>query len=69
VRDDDNDDHALLATLAVKVARLELEVDRLETRFVTLSRYINIERAVLGLVTLVLSMLVAYAFNRIIGGH
>ena len=46
-----------------------MEVDRLETRFVTLSRYINIERAVLGLVTLVLSMLVAYAFNRMIGVH
>jgi hypothetical protein len=69
VRDEDNDDHALLAALAVKVARLELEVDRLETRFVTLARYLNVERAVLGLVTLVLSLLVAYAFNKLVGVH
>ena len=69
MRDDDNDDHALLATLAVKVARLELEVDRLESRFVLIARYLNVERAVLGLVTLVMSMLAAYVFNKVVGMH
>lgn len=69
MRDDDNDDHALLATLAVKITRLEMEVDRLESRFVLLARYLNVERAVLGLVTLVLSMLAAYVFNKVVGMH
>ncbi|MCU0503946.1 MAG: hypothetical protein MUC51_19675 [Anaerolineae bacterium] len=69
VREDDNDDHALLATLAVKVARLEQEVDRLENRFVLIARYIHIERAVLGLVTLVLASLAAYAMNKLLGLH
>ena len=69
MRDDDNDDHALLATLAVKVARLEMEVDRLESRFVLLARYLNVERAVLGLVSLVLTLLAAYVFNKVVGMH
>jgi hypothetical protein len=69
VRDDDNDDHALLATLAVKVARLEAEIDRLETRFVLIQRYINIERAVLGLITLVLCSLGAFAMKRLLGAE
>jgi hypothetical protein len=69
VRDDDNDDHALLASLAVKVAYLEAEVGRLENKFVLLARYINIERAVLGLITLVASGLVAFAMNRLLGTH
>ena len=67
MRDDDNDDHALLATLAVKVARLESEVDRLENRFVLIQRYIHIERAVLGLITLVLGSLAAFAMKRLLG--
>lgn len=66
---DDNDDHAMLATLAVKVARLELEVDRLDTVFVRLERYINIERAVLGIIGLIAASLVAYAMARLLGGH
>jgi hypothetical protein len=69
VRDEDNDDHALLATLAVKVARLETEVDRLESKFVLIARYIHIERAVLGLVTLVLTTLAAYAMSKLLGMH
>ena len=69
MRADDNDDHALLATLAVKVARLESEVDRLDQRYVQIQRYIHIERAVLGLVALVAASLVAYAMTRLLGGH
>ena len=69
MREDDNDDHALLATLAVKVARLESEVDRLDQRYVQIQRYIHIERAVLGLVALVAASLVAYAMARLLGGH
>lgn len=68
MRADDNDDHALLATLAVKVARLESEVDRLDQRYVQIQRYIHIERAVVGLVALVMSGLVAYAMTRLLGG-
>jgi hypothetical protein len=67
VRDDDNDDHALVATLAVKVARLESEMDRLEGKYVQLQRYIHIERAVLGLITLVLGSLAAFAMKRLLG--
>ena len=69
MRDDDNDDHALLATLAVKVARLESEVDRLESRFVLIARYIHVERAVLGVVALILTTLAAFAMSRLLGGH
>jgi predicted Co/Zn/Cd cation transporter (cation efflux family) len=69
VRDDDNDDHALLATLAVKVARLEAEVDRLENRFVLIQRYIHVERSVIGIVGLVLTLLAAFAMNKLLGGH
>ncbi len=69
MRDDDNDDHALLATIAVKVARLEAEMDRLESRFVLIQRYINIERAVLGIIGLIATGLVAYAMSRLLGGH
>ncbi|MCU0501535.1 MAG: hypothetical protein MUC51_07170 [Anaerolineae bacterium] len=69
MRDDDNDDHALLATLAVKVARLEAEVDRLENRFVLIQRYIHVERSVIGIVGLVLTLLAAFAMNKLLGGH
>jgi hypothetical protein len=69
VRDDDNDDHALLATLAVKVARLESEVDRLETKYVTLQRYIHVERAVVSVIGLLLTSLIAFAMSRLLGGH
>jgi hypothetical protein len=69
VRDDDNDDHALVATLAVKVARLESEMDRLEGKYVQLQRYIHIERAVLGLITLVLGSLAAFAMKRLLGSE
>jgi hypothetical protein len=69
VRDDDNDDHALVATLAVKVARLEAEVDRLENRFVLIARYIHVERAVLGVVALILTTLAAFAMSKLLGGH
>ncbi len=67
VRDDDNDDHALLATLAVKVAYMEAEINRLESKYVQLQRYIHIERAVLGLITLVLGSLAAFAMKRLLG--
>ena len=69
MRDDDNDDHALLATLAVKVARLEAEVDRLESKFVLIARYIHIERSVIGIVGLILTLLTAFAMNKLLGGH
>ncbi len=69
MRDDDNDDHALVATLAVKVARLESEMDRLEGKYVQLQRYIHIERAVLGLITLVLGSLAAFAMKRLLGSE
>lgn len=65
---DDNDDHALLATLVVKVARLESEVDRLDQRYVQLQRYVHIERAVLGIIGLIAASLVAYAMARLLGG-
>lgn len=68
MRADDNDDHALLATLAVKVARLESEVDRLDQRYVQIARYIHIERAVLGIIGLIAASLVAYAMARLLGG-
>jgi hypothetical protein len=69
VRDEDNDDHALLATLAVKVARLEAEVDRLETRFTLLARFVPIEKATMGLIALVAASLVGYAMARLFGVH
>ena len=69
MRDDDNDDHALLAAISVKVARLEAEIDRLETRFVLIQRYLHVERSVIGIVALVLTMLAAFAMNKLLGGH
>ena len=65
--DEQNDDHALLATLAVKVAYLEAEVGRLETKYVQLQRYIHVERAMFGLIALVMSALVAYAMPHLLG--
>ncbi len=67
MRDDDHDDHAMLATLAVKVAYMEAEINRLESKYVQLQRYIHIERAVLGLITLVLGSLAAFAMKRLLG--
>jgi hypothetical protein len=69
VRDEDNDDHALLATLSVKVAYLEAEVGRLESKYVQIQRYIHIERAVLGIIALIATALVGYAMTRLLGGH
>jgi predicted Co/Zn/Cd cation transporter (cation efflux family) len=69
VTNDDNDDHALLAAMAVKVARLEQEVDRLENRFVLIQRYIHVERSVIGIVGLVLTLLAAFAMNKLLGVH
>lgn len=69
MREDDHDDHALLATLAVKIAYLEGEVSRLDQKYVQIQRYIHIERAVLGLVALVAASLVAYAMTRLLGAH
>jgi hypothetical protein len=69
VRDDDNDDHALLATIAVRIARLEAEMDRLESRFVLIARYIHVERAVLGVVALILTSLAAFAMSKLLGGR
>jgi hypothetical protein len=70
VRDDQaDDDHDLLATLAVKVAYLESEVGRLEHKYVQIQRYIHVERAVLGLIGLILTSLAAYAMSRLIGSH
>ncbi len=69
MREDDHDDHALLATLAVKVARLEAEVDRLESKYVTLQRYIHVERAVVSVIGLLLTSLIAFAMSRLLGGH
>ncbi len=67
VRDDDNEDHALLAALTVRIAHLESEVGNLESKYVQLQRYINIERAVLGLITLVLGSLAAFVKKRLLG--
>ena len=70
MRDDQaDDDHDLLAKLAVKVAYLESEVGHLEHRYVQIQRYIHVERAVLGLVALILTSLAAYAMSRLLGGH
>jgi hypothetical protein len=69
VRDEDNDDHSLLAALAVKVAYLEAEVGRLEGKYVQLQRYIHIERAVLGLIALVAAALVGFAMTKLLGTH
>lgn len=69
MRDEDSDDHALLATLAVKVAYLEAEVGRLETKYVQLQRYIHVERAVLGLIALVAGSMIAYIIPRLLGAH
>lgn len=69
MREDDHDDHALLATLAVKIAYLEGEVSRLDQKYVQIQRYIHIERAVLGLIGLVAAALVAYAMTKLLGGH
>ena len=68
MRDDDNEDHALLAALTVRIAHLEAEVGNLESKYVQLQRYINIERAVLGLITLVLGSLAAFVMKRLLGG-
>ena len=69
MRDEDNDDHALLATLAVKVAYLEAEVSRLEARFTLLARFIPIEKAVMGIIALIAAALVGYAMTRLFGAH
>jgi hypothetical protein len=69
MREDDNDDHALLATLAVKIAYLEGEVGRLESKYVQIQRYIHIERAVLGIIALIATALVGYAMTRLLGTH
>mgnify|MGYP003546813737 CR=1 FL=1 len=63
VRDDQaDDDHDLLARLSVTVARLE-------SKYVQLQRYIHVERAVLGLVALVMTALVGFAMTKLLGGH
>ena len=70
VRDDQaDDDHDLLARLSVTVAHLEAEVGRLESKYVQLQRYIHVERAVLGLVALVMTALVGFAMTKLLGGH
>ena len=63
----DDEDHALLAALTVRIAYLEAEVGSLESKYVQLQRYINIERAVLGLITLVLGSLAAFVMKRLLG--
>ena len=63
----DDEDHALLAALTVRIAHLEAEVGSLESKYVQLQRYINIERAVLGLITLVLGSLAAFVMKRLLG--
>lgn len=64
---EDLDARSLLATLVVKVAHLEAETAQLEHKYVQLQRYILIERAVLGLITLVAGALVVFAMNKLLG--
>ena len=59
-------DHDSLAVLAVKIAHLEDEVSQLERKYVRIERYINIERAVLGIIGLIATSLVAYAMSRLL---
>lgn len=68
MRDEDNDDHALLATLAVKIAHLEHEVGQLESKYVQIQRYILVERAVLGVISLILISLATFAMSKLLGG-
>lgn len=67
MRDEDNDDHALLATLAVKIAHLEAEVGQLENKYVQIQRYILVERAVLGVISLILISLATFAMSKLLG--
>jgi hypothetical protein len=67
MKDPDFDATSQIATLLVKVEYLEAEISRLESKYVQLQRYIHIERAVLGLITLVLGSLAAFAMKRLLG--
>jgi hypothetical protein len=69
VRDEDHDDHALLAALAVKVAHIEAEVDRLEHRFTLLARFVPVEKAVFSIIGIIAVALIGIAIQRLFGGH
>jgi hypothetical protein len=68
----------MLARIEERVLHLSREVSdtnalfrsiesKLDAEFVRLSRYIHIERAVIGVIGLVVSLLVAYVFTKVIG--
>lgn len=66
---DDDDDHALLAALDVRVKHLEDEVGKLEIKYTLLARFVPIEKATTGLIALVAASLVGYAMARLFGAH
>lgn len=75
---DEDDSQIMLARIDERVVHIDASVrdahanlgrleKKLDAEFVRLSRYLNIERSVFGVVGLVITLLIAYVFTKVVG--
>ena len=71
---DENESQIMLARidervqhLGIAVSDIKEEFSKMDTTFVRLQRYIHVERAVIGVISLVLLLLITYVFSKVVG--
>lgn len=66
---ENGDTDVILARLSVQVTHIEQALARIENEYTRLARFLPIERAVLGLISMVAVVLIGIAVAKLFGGH